>query len=137
MNSADTSTKKAGDVTFSTDTASFAAEVKDRPLNEAEVMASINKARISNASDLMFIVRAKNPFENGFDEDAFDAICVSQFSSGLNIYLERFENFSGVCLSLVGEDGRRTFLEEVGNSLAEQKADISHKWAWSNIVKAL
>lgn len=137
VNSADTSAKKAGDVTFSTDTASFAAEVKDRPLNEAEVMASVNKARIADASDLMFIVRAKNLFDSGFDGDAFDAICVSQFSSGLNIYLERFENFSRVCLSLVGEDGRRSFLEEVGNSLAEQNAEISHKWAWSNIVKAL
>jgi hypothetical protein len=100
-------------------------------------MASVNKARIADASDLMFIVRAKNLFDSGFDGDAFDAICVSQFSSGLNIYLERFENFSRVCLSLVGEDGRRSFLEEVGNSLAEQNAEISHKWAWSNIVKAL
>ena len=137
VNSADTAAKKAGDVTFSTDTSSFAAEVKDRPLNEAEVMASVNKARVADASDLMFIVRAKNHFENGFDSDAFDSICVSQFSSGLNIYLEKFENFASVCLSLVGEDGRRSFLEEVGNSLAEQKAEISHKWAWSNIVKAL
>jgi SacI restriction endonuclease len=137
VNSADSSAKKAGDVTFQTDSSSFAAEVKDRSLNEAEVTASINKARIAGASDLMFIVRASSPFENGFDPATFEEICASQFSSGLNIYLEKFENFSRVCLSLVGEDGRRTYLEEVGNSLSSQKADISHKWAWSDIVKAL
>lgn len=137
VNSADTSAKKAGDVTFSRNGTSFAAEVKDRPLNAAEVAASVDKARVASASDLMFIVRAKSPFEVGYGENDFDAVCASQFSSGLNIYLQEFGRFAEVCLALVGEDGRRNFLEEVGNSLAEQKADISHKWAWSDIVKAL
>ncbi|MBN9787282.1 hypothetical protein DMP17_01555 [Pseudonocardia sp. TMWB2A] len=137
VNSADSSAKKAGDVSFQSAAANFAAEVKDRPLNEAEVIASINKARIANISDLMFIVRARRPFEKESELAMFEDICTTQFSSGLNIYLEKFEDFSRVCLSLVGEDGRRTFLEEVGNSLSSQKADISHKWAWSKIVKAL
>jgi SacI restriction endonuclease len=137
VNSADTSAKKAGDVTFQTDNSRFAAEVKDRPLSEAEVNASINKARVARVSDLMFIVRAKDLFESGFDRTRFDEICSSQFSSGLNVYVEPFGSFASVCMSLIGEDGRRNFLEEVGNSLAVQKADISHKWAWSEIVKVL
>lgn len=137
VNSADKSARKAGDVTFSRDGTSFAAEVKDRPLNAAEVAASVDKARVAAASDLMFIVRAKSLFESGYTAEDFDATCASQFSSGLNIYLQKFEQFSQVCLALIGEEGRRNFLEEVGNSLAEQKADISHKWAWSDIVKAL
>lgn len=137
VNSADKSSKKAGDVTFQRQDSSFAAEVKDRPLNEAEVSASIDKARVAAASDLMFIVRANSPFEPGFSEDEFAAICSAQFSSGLNVYLQNFDNFASVSLSLIGEEGRRSFLEEVGNSLADQKADISHKWAWSDIVTAL
>jgi hypothetical protein len=137
VNSADSSAKMAGDVTFQTGSSNFVAEVKDRALNADEVMASINKARVAGASDLMFIVRSRLMFEGDFELGDFQKICANQFSSGLNIYLESFDAFSRVCLSLVGEEGRRNFLEQVGNTLAEQKADISHKWAWSDIVKAL
>jgi len=137
VNAADTTGQKAGDVTYSTAEASVAAEVKDRPLSKSELAASIDKARVADVTELMFVIRASSTLDRDLDESELEAICDSQFSSGLNLYVEPFEGFSKTVLTIIGENGRRRFLEEVGTALAVQNADIPHKWAWAKIVKEL
>jgi hypothetical protein len=137
INAADTASHKSGDVAYNTQEASVAAEVKDRPLSSSELMASIDKARVANVTELMFVIRAASILDRGFNESELEAVCDSQFSSGLNIYVEPFEGFSKTVLTIIGESGRRRFLEDVGTALADQNADIPHKWAWAQIVKEL
>jgi hypothetical protein len=38
---------------------------------------------------------------------------------------------------LMGELGRRRFLELVGVTLEEQKADAQHRWAWAKAVREI
>lgn len=137
INAADTASQKSGDVAYTTAEASVAAEVKDRPLSRSELAASIDKARVASVTELMFVIRALPILARDFDESELEAVCDSQFSSGLNIYVEPFEGFSKTVLTIIGENGRRRFLEEVGTALADQNADIPHKWAWAKIVKEL
>jgi hypothetical protein len=135
INAADTASKSAGDVTYTVDGRASAVEVKDRPLTMYELLSSIEKARVGSITDLLFVIRAKDMLDGDIQEDDLGLIVEAQFSSGLNIYVERFDDFSRICLALIGESGRRRFLEQVGISLSKQAADISHKWAWAAIVK--
>ncbi len=137
INAPDAGAKSAGDVEFQGFDGRFSVEVKDRSLSEPELLVSIEKARIAETSDLMFVLRARTSFKDGLDKSRFDEICAAQFSSGLNIYLEKFGDFSRLVMSLAGESGRRLFLKNVGRSLDEQAVDISHKWAWADIVKSI
>lgn len=137
INATDAGIGQAGDVNFNSETESFAIEVKDRRLTEDEFAASINKARENDIQNLMFVIRSKILLDPDFSDQNFRCSVESQFSSGLNIYLEAYHDFSRIALSLVGEIGRRMFLEEVGNSLASQGADRTHKWTWAEIVKGL
>lgn len=137
VNSSDSSGQRAGDISYFAEDRSSAIEVKDRPLSRDELQASIDKARVASVSDLLFIVRARTTLGSDLPSATLDQIIEGQFSSGLNLYVEQFGDFSRLCLTLIGEAGRRTFLEEVGRSLSDQGADISHKWAWAAIVKAM
>lgn len=137
INAADTAGQKSGDVAYETDGSSVAAEVKDRPLSRSDLSASIAKARVTNVSELLFVVRASPVLARDFDVSELDAICATQFSSGLNVYVEPFDDFCRLVLTVVGENGRRRFLDEVGIALSDQNADVAHKWAWAQIVKEL
>ena len=137
VNAADSGIGQAGDINFSSETESFAVEVKDRRLSEDEFAASVNKARENDIRNLMFVVRSTKLLEANFGIEQFRLDCETQFSSGLNIYLESYADFARISLSLVGETGRRMFLEEVANSLTNQGADRTHKWTWAEIVKTL
>lgn len=137
INAPDSGAKKGGDVEFEGLDGAFGVEVKDRPLSKDDFLASIEKARIASVSDLMFVVRATALFDGSLDSAYFAEEVGRQFSSGLNIYVERFDHFSRLSLSLVGEIGRQGFLRNVGNALETQSAMIAHKWAWASIVKSL
>ena len=137
VNSSDSSGQRAGDVTYFADGRISAIEVKDRALSRDELQASIDKARVASVTDLLFIIRARTALGSDLPSATLDQIIGRQFSSGLNLYFEEFEGFSRICLTLIGEAGRRVFIEEVGRSLSDQGADISHKWAWAAIVKGM
>lgn len=137
INAADAGTGRGGDVEFQGGDARFAIEVKDRPLTKDEFIASIEKARVAEVSDLMFVVRSSLILDANFENGYFSSELRKQFSSGLNIYVERFDQFLKIVLSLIGESGRHGFLQEVGSSLENQSAQIGHKWAWASIVKSL
>lgn len=136
VNASDTSVRVAGDVLLELTERQCAIEVKDKALSRAELEATIDKCRKSAVTEVILVIRAENLLDFGFDEDSFKHLCEKQFSSGLNVYVERFDYLCSVVLTLVGEEGRRTFLEAVGTALQEQSADITHKWDWAAIVKA-
>ena len=137
VNASDAAGRSSGDVTFTAAGQSVAVEVKDRLLNEAQVAASVTKARIAEATELIFLVHGKHAdsfFESESDQRAVQAIALKEFSSGLNIYWESFLRLSRAFFIVLGEPGRREFLKSVGQSLEEQSVDARHRWAWAQIV---
>lgn len=137
VNASDASAITAGDITFNLDTASFAVEVKDRALDAAEFSATIEKCRVASVAELVFVIRASNLLAPDMPLAEFERQRDEQFSSGLNLYLEPFGRLCETVLTLVGERGRRVFLENVGAALATQNADVTHKWAWAALVKSI
>lgn len=135
VNASDSASKSAGDVSFQLGEASFAVEIKDRPLSKSEFEATVEKCRIAKVREVVFVIRATTLLDAEFSLSDFDNDCERQFSSGLNVYAEAFEPFALTVLTLLGESGRRAFLEEVGSALRDQNADIKHKWAWAALVK--
>lgn len=137
VNASDKSSQRAGDISYAADDRIAAVEVKDKPLTQDELQASIDKARVASVTDLLFVIRSDTLLSSDLPASDLERLVDDQFSSGLNVYVESFADFSRICLALIGEAGRRKFLEEVGKSLPDQGADISHKWDWAGIVKSL
>ena len=139
VNAADAASQSAGDVEcFSGEKNVFTLEVKDRKLTVAELEASIEKARLANVTELLFFVHQKRgSLYDEADDKKIKDIVAAQFALGLNIYIERAEDFLRLNCTLLGEDGRKTFLTSVGQALAEQGADPKHRWAWSQAVRGI
>jgi hypothetical protein len=139
INSADAAVSGAGDIEFGLKQARIAVEAKDRALNFAEVEASVEKSRIAGITELIFVVN-RSPtaiFHPPSDEALCHAIAERQFSEGLNVYFEPFPELARAIFTLVGEVGRRRFLELVGEALEAQKADAQHRWAWGEAVRQI
>ena len=71
------------------------------------------------------------------DRDQVLKLIDNEFSTGLNIYVESAEDLLKFACTLLGEKGRKTFLQAVGEALDEQGADPKHRWAWSEAVRAI
>jgi len=139
VNAADAASQSAGDVEcFVGESNVFTVEVKDRELTIPELEASIEKARLSKVRELLFFIHRKRggPYADA-DRDQIDAIVVRQFALGLNIYIEKAGDFMRLGCTLLGEDGRKVFLDSVGLALGQQGADPKHRWAWSQAVREI
>ena len=140
VNASDASSQASGDIAFTKGGRASAVEVKDRLLTTGQVAASVTKARVNEVTELIFLVHrigSEMVFESSEDAVASEAIAAKEFSAGLNIYWEPYLRFSRTLLTLIGEDGRRSFLKYVGVSLEEQRADAKHRWAWSQLVSSM
>jgi hypothetical protein len=139
VNASDSSTGGAGDIEFSISNSKVAIEVKDRPLSFAEVETSIGKSRIGSVSELIFVVNRSHEklFDTQSERDLCRSLADREFRSGLNIYFEVFFDVAHAILLLVGELGRRRYLELVGSTLESQRADAQHRWAWAKAVAEL
>ena len=139
VNAADASSGGAGDIEFTLLDAKVAVEVKDRPLTFAEIETSVEKSRIAGMTELIFVVNKPRGslFHPATDETASNELAARQFSTGLNVYFEPFSDLSRSVLMLLGESGRRRFLELVGAALEAQRADAQHRWAWAKAVKEI
>lgn len=139
VNAADAASQSAGDIECFADGANvFTVEVKDRALTLSELDSSIEKARLASVTELLFFVYRKDgaPYSDA-ESEQINATISRQFSLGLNIYIVSGDEFLRLCCSLLGEDGRKVFLESVGSALAVQGADPKHRWAWSQAVRTI
>ncbi|MGH2487357.1 MAG: restriction endonuclease, SacI family [Ktedonobacterales bacterium] len=116
---------EAGDIVL-------AVEVKDQRLTVLHVQDKVPNMRSRHVSELIFL--ALRGVEAG-SENAIQDIMTKEFASGQNIYV--FDNLSGFLkpmLALLGERGRRQFLETVGQELDSYGSDISHRRAWAELL---
>jgi hypothetical protein len=118
---------KAGDIVL-------AVEVKDRDLTISQIKSKLPNMRARKVTEILFI--AQQGIAKGDKEEVAELVS-KEFSSGHNIYVFDLRGFSFSILALLGEDGRREFLDYVGRELDLYKSEITHRRAWANLLSEL
>jgi SacI restriction endonuclease len=136
VNASDASAAAPGDIGFTMQGNARAIEIKDRPLTEPEITASVNKVRVAGVTELIFVVNRPSNELFGSEDDGRAAVEIArtQFNSGINVHWVPFLKLANITLMILGEAGRRDFLKLVGEALEEQRVDVSHRSAWATIV---
>jgi hypothetical protein len=109
-------------------------EVKDRTLTLIQLDTKLDAARASHISEILFI--AEQGEESG-DKPRIAARIASEYTSGQNIYVTNFADFSLGILILFGEAGRVDFLRAVGRELDHSGSRIEHRKAWAELLKQI
>lgn len=109
----------------------LAVEVKDRELTVSQIKGKIPNIREKQVSEIFFVAQQGiAPMEEKEISDMIE----HEFVSGHNVYVTDLFSLSKVVLALMGEQGRRAFLAEVGNQLDKYRSDINHRRAWANLL---
>jgi hypothetical protein len=58
----------------------------------------------------------------------------SEFANGMNIYAVNAEEFLSLALVLMGEEGRKTFIQCVCNGLEVMNCSFATKKEWAKIL---
>jgi hypothetical protein len=107
-------------------------EVKDRALTLVQLDDKLDHARAKHIAEILFIARSgKHPG----DAEDIDALIMSEFASGQNVYVSNFFDFALGISILLGEAGRVEFLDKVGKELDRVHSDITHRKAWAELLK--
>lgn len=109
-------------------------EVKDRSLTLTQIDSKLDIARSRKISEILFL--AEQGIEKEEKDKAEERI-LSEFTSGQNIYVSNFLDFSAGILILLGEKGRVLFLSFVGEELDKANSSIVHRKAWANLLKSI
>jgi hypothetical protein len=109
----------------------LAVEVKDRELTVSQIRNKIPGIREKQVSEIFFI--AQQGIASA-DKQEISGVIEHEFVSGHNVYVTDLISLARVVLALLGEQGRRAFLAEVGNQLDKYRSDINHRRAWANLL---
>jgi len=110
----------------------LAVEVKDRELILNHIASKLPDIRAKKVSEILFIAQKGISKKNG---KKIEELVEKEFSSGQNIYVfEDVLHFCSGILALLGEEGRRKFLENVGMNLNQYGAAIQHKKDWADLL---
>lgn len=113
----------------------MAVEVKDRQIAVNQIKDKLIGARARQITEILFIA------QGGIIDDQREeagGFMEREFAAGQNIYL--FNDLLllvQVVLVLLGEKGRRKFLELIGRELDRFQSDIKHRRAWKNLLSEL
>ncbi|MBX3002064.1 MAG: restriction endonuclease, SacI family [Caldilineaceae bacterium] len=137
VNAADASTGMLADIECLLDgEVVLLIEVKDRSLRLVQLDSKLDQARSRQITELLFLT--KKGAETDEEESTEIAQRVqSEFASGQNIYITSFPDFAVGVLILFGERGRRAFVLKIGAELDRVNAGISHRRAWSQLLKTV
>jgi len=131
----DASTGGAGDVEcFNGAELRLVAEVKDQPLTAAMVDHTAAKVRAKAVGEALFLLTEGVRDE---DDDAITAKVLKEFQSGQNLYIQDLSTFLAAAFVLLGEEGRRSFLEAVGEYLEAGHCERIHRQAWADLLAKL
>lgn len=109
-------------------------EVKDRELTISQLRSKIPNFRESQISEIFFVAQ---PGVAPGDEEDVASLIDHEFISGHNIYVADLISLCRVVLALLGEQGRKDFLREVGVQLDKYHSDISHRRAWADLLGSI
>ncbi|OGC91341.1 MAG: hypothetical protein A2W25_09150 [candidate division Zixibacteria bacterium RBG_16_53_22] len=112
----------------------LAVEVKDRILTVNQIRGKIPAIRERKISEVLFIAQRGIASE---DEAQINQLIQNEFVIGHNYYVIDFFSLATVVLALIGEDGRRDFLAQVGNQLDSYDSEISSRRAWAHLLSEI
>lgn len=113
----------------------LAVEVKDRELIFNHIATKLPDMRAKQVSEILYIAQQGIHSKN---QEKIEKLIETEFTSGQNIYIfKNVLNFSSSILALIGEDGRRRFLENVGKNLDTYKAAIQHRHDWADLLSRI
>jgi len=133
ITAADASTGMLADLECVTDQHEIVlvVEVKDRVLTISQLRGKIADIREKQVSEIFFIAQQGLASD---DEKEVLTFISHEFRSGHNVYITNLGSLSKVALALVGEEGRRDFVKEVGRQLDKYRSEITHKRAWASLL---
>jgi hypothetical protein len=111
----------------------FAVEVKDRQITISQLRAKLRTIREKRVSEIFFVAQGTVPSE----QNEVGALIDREFVSGQNVYVTDLQKLCFPVLSILGEEGRRDFLAEVGKQLDTYKSDITHRQRWAAILQSI
>lgn len=111
----------------------LAVEVKDRQLTLRQLRAKLRGMKEQQVSEIFFMAQGVPEQERTEIETVVDR----EFANGQNVYITDLSCFSRTALSLLGEAGRRDFLDEVKNQLEKYKSEITHRRAWASLLESI
>lgn len=109
-------------------------EVKDRTFTLTQLDSKLDIARAKAISEILFL--AEKGLDKSDEKQARELI-KSEFTSGQNVYVSNFIDFSAGILILVGEKGRVIFLSNIGPELDRVNSSIEHRRTWANLLKSV
>lgn len=132
INASDDSSDQIVDIEcYDSDKIVMAIEVKDKKLTVEQIKSKIDVARSKKVSELLFIAQ-----QGINDLKEWKDLRDHEFSSGQNIYVYNLMDFLPSILILLGEEGRRDFLEHICDSL-DKYADIKSRLSWAKMLSEL
>lgn len=108
-------------------------EVKDRVLTISQMRSKIPDIRERHVSEIFFIAQRGILSK---EENEIINLIDHEYTSGHNLYILNLIELSQVALALLGEQGRRDFLLEIGGQL-DQHSDIVHRRAWALLLSKI
>jgi hypothetical protein len=106
-------------------------EVKDRLLTLAQLRAKLRGIKERQISEMFFIAQGT------VEGDEIDALVEREFTGGQNVYISDFLTLARTALSIVGENGRKDFLDEVRNQMETYGSEITHRRSWASLLESL
>ncbi len=136
INAADSSTGSAADLECKDREGNIvlAVEVKDQQLTLRHALDKLPGARSKGIRELIFLVQGGIA---AAEAESVRNLIDREFITGQNIYVCEFAAFMESCLVLVGERGRRIFLECIGKELDERRVDIEHRRKWAGLLSSI
>ncbi len=112
----------------------IAVEVKDRQLTISQLRSKVPTIREKQVSEIFFVAQQGI---KAADEGDVSKLVAKEFVSGHNLYITDLLSLARAVLALLGEDGRRDFLHEVGEQLDAFRSDVSHRRAWARLLAVM
>lgn len=132
VNSADQQSGSAADVVCKErDRVALAVEVKDRQLSLVDMQAKLPGIREQGIAEMVYLARG-----GAVEDDLTEVsdLTRSEFAAGQNLYVLDLDAFLRSVLALMGESGRKQFLQLVGAAL-DEFTDIEDREAWRDLLQ--
>ena len=134
INASDASERKPADIVcLKKGEIVLAVEVKDQDLTLELLESAIKTARIDNVKELMAFVSWKNPDLVNLLQTRIQ----TEFANGMNVYVVNAEEFLSMVLVMVGENGRRHFIEGVCKGMETMNCAFQTKKEWAKILSEI
>lgn len=111
----------------------LAVEVKERRIGDNDVVVAVNKARTQNVREIILCTEGIAEA----DQKAVDDTFARAWASGTSLYHATIAELMRGALPLLGEQGVREFVVQIGQQLDAFSTQPRHRRAWKALLDAL